>query len=107
MKIIDALKSLNSYPIPTPTVVNITEEAGLTATKEADAETRKSPAFKKAKALVYQYLAEAPNISQGGITYNFGQDERERFAKKATAMLDEIGDEEGAEFEVGYIGEDF
>ena len=107
MKIIDALKALNNYPIPTSTVVNITEEAGLTATNEADAKTRKSNAFKKAKALTYQFLAEAPNISQGGINYSFSQAERDMFAKKASALLDEIGDEEGADFEVGYVGEDF
>ncbi len=107
MKIIDALRSVSNYPIPTPTVVNITEEAGLTATNEADAKTRKSNAFKKAKALVYQFLAEAPNISQGGITYSFSKDERDIFEKQAAALLDEIGDEEGAEFEVGYVGEDF
>jgi len=107
MKIIDALKSLSNYPIPTSTVVNITEEAGLTATNEADAKTRKTAAYKKAKALTYQFLAEAPNISQGGITYKFNKEERDMFAKKASALLDEIGDGEGADFEVGYVGEDF
>ncbi len=107
MKIIDSLKSVSSYPIPTPTVVDITEEAGLTATDEADVETRKTAAFKKARALVYQFLAEAPNISQGGITYSFSAEERERFAKKAAALLEEAGEDDGTDFEVGYIGEDF
>ncbi len=107
MNIIDALKSISNYPIPTSTVVNITEEAGLTATKEADKETRNSPAFKKAKAMTYQFLSEAPNISQGGINYNFGTDERARFAKKAAALLQEAGEEDNTEFEVGYVGEDF
>lgn len=107
MNILDSLRSISNYPIPTPTLVNICEEAGLKATKEADKTTRQSDGYKKAKALVYQFLSEAPNVSQGGITYSFSQDERDRFAKKASALLDEIGEAEGTEIEMGYVGEDF
>ncbi len=107
MNITDALKSISNYPIPTSTLADACEEAGLDGTQEADKETRSSAAFKKAKAQIYQFLSEAPNISQGGINYSFGTDERARFAKKATALMQEAGEEDNTDFEVGYIGEDF
>ncbi len=109
MTITEALKSLTAYPMPAASLVNIAEEAGIEPQATADAEARASKGFKKAKALLYFFLAEAPNVSQGGISYSFSEDERSRFKKRAEALLKEIGDDDPA-LGVnigGYIGEDF
>lgn len=108
MKTSNAIKAMSSYPIPAATVENIIDEAGLDADADITREVRASNEFKKAKALTYAFLAEAPNITQGGISYTFNEDERSRFAKKSNSLLAELGeDEAGTDIPCGYIGEDF
>lgn len=109
MNIIESLKSLTAYPIPTATLVNIIEEVGLDSPQaEATSEIRHTKVYKRAKAHVYSFLAEAPNVSQGGISYSFSEDERSRFRKRAAAILEELGDDPSQGTNIGgYIGEDF
>lgn len=108
MNIIESLKSLTAYPVPTATLINICDEVGLDSQNEADSATRKAKAYNRAKAHVYSFLAEAPNVSQGGISYSFSEDERSRFRKRAAAILEELGDDPSQGTNIGgYIGEDF
>lgn len=107
MKASKALMSISSYPIPAPVIENIAGAAGLEPDTEVDLEVRQSDPFRRATAGVYQYLSEAPNVSQGGISYTFSEDERTRFAQRAGNILAELGDDQNAEVEVGYFGEDF
>ena len=106
MKASKALMSISSYPIPAPVIENIAGAAGLEPDTDVDLEVRQSDPFRRATAGVYQYLSEAPNVSQGGISYSFSEDERTRFAQRAGNILAELGDQ-NAEVEVGYFGEDF
>ncbi|OZT04969.1 hypothetical protein [Prevotella sp. 885] len=107
MKTSNAIKAMSSYPIPAATIENIIEEAGLDAEADITKEMRASDQFKKAKALTYAFLSEAPNITQGGISYTFSEDERSRFQKKSSNLLAELGEDEGSDIPCGYIGEDF
>lgn len=93
MTILQSLKSLSGYPIPQLSLVNIAEESGLTVGNEADEGVRQSKAFKRAKARVYILLSESPNVSQGGITYSFSDEDRKRFRMQAQDLLEEVGDE--------------
>lgn len=108
MKIRNAIKAINGYPIPPGTIENIADEAGLKADDDITKEVRASNEWKKARALTYAFLAEAPNITQGGISYTFSEDERSRFATKSNRLLAEFGEEETtSDIPCGYIGEDF
>lgn len=107
MKTSNAIKAMSSYPIPAATIENIIEEAGLDAEADFTKEMRASDQFKMAKALTYAFLSEAPNITQGGISYTFSEDERSRFQKKSSNLLAELGEDEGSDIPCGYIGEDF
>lgn len=107
MKTSNAIKAMSSYPIPAATIENIIEEAGLDAEADITKEMRASDQFKKAKALTYAFLSEAPNITQGGISYTFSEDERSRFQKKSSNLLAELWEDEGSDIPCGYIGEDF
>lgn len=108
MNIIESLKSLTAYPVPTATLTNICDEVGLDSQAAATSERRQAKAYKRAKALVYSFLSEAPNVSQGGISYSFSEDERSRFRKRAAAILEELGDDPSQGTNIGgYIGEDF
>ena len=107
MKASKALMSISSYPIPAPVIENIAGAAGLEPDTEVDLEVRQSDPFRRATAGVYQYLSEAPNVSQGGISYTFSEDERTRFAQRASNILASLCESQEAEIEVGYMGEDF
>lgn len=107
MNVLQSLKSLSGYPIPLATIQDVADGVGLDVDIELTPELRGSKEFKRAQARVYSYLSEAPNVSQGGISYSFSEEERRRFRLRAESILDEIG-ENGNAFgvEYGYKGED-
>lgn len=107
MKVLQSLKSLSSYPIPSAIVEDIADGAGLTVEAEVTQELRRDKRFKRAQARVYLFLSEAPDVTQGGISYAFNEEERRRFRLRAANLFTEIGDatsEAGVEY--GYKGED-
>lgn len=107
MTIGSALSALSNYPIPSAVVQNIVEGSGLGAEDEASIEIRKTNAFKRATANIYSFLATAPNVSQGGMTFSFSASERQLFQKKASLLLTEIDEADTADIQCGYIDEDF
>lgn len=107
MNVLQSLRSLSSYPIPTATIEDVAEGVGLAIDTELTQELRKDKRFKRAQARVYMFLSEAPNVSQVGISYSFSEEERRRFRLRAENLLEQIGDatsEAGVEY--GYKGED-
>lgn len=107
MNVLQSLRSLSSYPIPTATIEDVAEGVGLAIDTELTQELRKDKRFKRAQARVYMFLSEAPNVSQGGISYSFSEEERRRFRLRAENLLEQIGEatsEAGVEY--GYKGED-
>lgn len=104
--VIDALASISAYPVPLAVFDDAAGENGLDGMSEATDEVRKSAQFKRAKARIYRFLAEAPNVSQGGISYSFTSKEKDMFLKKAQSLLDDAdGDNGGGCY--GWMGEDF
>jgi hypothetical protein len=107
MTILESLKSLSGYPLSRLSLVDITEEVGLAADGEATQGVRQSKPFKRAKARVYIMLAEAPDVSQGGITYSFSDEDKKHFRMQAQALLEEVGDDiSGLGDDYGWMGED-
>lgn len=107
MNVLQSLKSLSGYPIPLATIQDVADEVGISVDAETTQELRGSKEFLRAKARVYLYLSKAPNVSQGGITYNFSDEDRRRFRQEAESILDEIGDDaNGLGVTYGYKGED-
>lgn len=105
--VLQSLKSLSGYPIPLATIKDVADEVGLDIDVELTQEIRNSKEFKRAKAQVYFFLSEVPNVSQGGISYSFSEEERRRFRLRAENILDEIGDSGIASgVEYGYKGEE-
>ena len=107
MNVLQSLRSISSYPIPTATIEDVAEGVGLAIDTELTQELRKDKRFKRAQARVHMFLSEAPNVSQGGISYSFSEEERRRFRLRAENLLEQIGDatsEAGVEY--GYKGED-
>lgn len=108
MTLLQSLKGISTYPIPSATLQSIAEGCGFTGEEEANPENLNTPEAKRAIAKVYIFLFTAPNVSQNGISFSFSAEERKAFRKIAKAILDEIGDDPsalGLGEKYGYKGE--
>ena len=92
-----SLKSLSSYPIPLATIEEVAEELGLNPSDDVTPSIRNSNKFKLAKAGIYDFLSEAPHISQAGVS-------RKRFKAKADSIRSEL--DYNNQDNYGYQGED-
>ena len=109
MTILQSLKSMTGYPIPLCTIQNIAEQRGIDIEGEATLEVRATREFRLAKADVLFWLADAPDVSQAGRSYNFTDKQRDNFRRQATEIYEDCGEElpAGSADSLGYTGELF
>lgn len=91
--ILDALKGINAYPVPPHTLNGIAVVRGLTLTDTATREILSGRQFKLAKADVLMWLSKAPNISQGGQSYSFSEEQRKDLRNEAKGLYTECGED--------------
>lgn len=91
--ILESLKGVNAYPVPLRTLVEIAERRGLSLTSEATQAVLRGKDYKLATADLLLWLSLAPNISQGGQSYSFTDEQRQQFRNRANALFDEFGEE--------------
>ena len=91
--ILESLKSVNAYPVPLRTLVEIAERRGLSLTSEATQADLRGKNYKLATADLLLWMSLAPNISQGGQSYSFTDEQRQQFRNRANALFDEFGEE--------------
>lgn len=91
--ILESLKSVNAYPVPLRTIVEIAERRGLSLTSDATQAELRGKDYKLATADLLLWLSLAPNISQGGQSYSFTDEQRQQFRNRANALFDEFGEE--------------
>lgn len=106
MTILQALRSVNAYPLTDEQLEIAAISAGLDPNSDALGAMAKKE-YTHAKANVYSLLAEAPNISQGGITFSFTSDEKKQFRQVACRLYNAIGVDVPQASKWGYQGEDF
>lgn len=87
---LDALKSVNAYPIPLRTLVETAERRNLSLTAEASQESLQSKEYRLAKADLLLWLSLAPNITQGGQSYSFTDEQRKRMRNEAQAIVEQL-----------------
>lgn len=80
---LEALKSVNAYPIPLRTLVETAERRNISLTADATQEELQSKNFRLAKADLLLWLSLAPNISQGGQSFSFTDEQRKDFKRQA------------------------
>lgn len=103
--ILESLKSVNAYPVPLRTLVETAERRGLSLTSEATQADLRGKNYKLATADLLLWLSLAPNISQGGQSYSFTDEQRQQFRNRANALFDEFGEEtSSAGITYGYKG---
>lgn len=95
-KVIEALKGLNSYPIPLRTLVETAEKRGLNIDTETTAEILKGKAYNLAAADIFLWLSFAPDVSQGGQSYSFTDEQRTQLRNHAKALYKDFDDDSGS-----------
>lgn len=84
------------------TLVSIAEGRGLTPYDFVDVV---SSDFRKATADVYMWLSNAPDVSQGGQSYSFTDEQRKHFRQHAMAIYKEEGEAKAVKSTIyGYKG---
>ena len=87
---IEALKSINAYPIPLRTLMETAERRELSVTAEATQEVLQSKAYRLVKADLLLWLSIAPDISQGGQSFSFTDEQRKDFKRQAQGIYDAL-----------------
>lgn len=88
--VLEALRGINSYPIPLRTLQEVAERRGVDLSAAATAVILRGGAFGLAKADLLLWLSMAPNITQGGQSYSFTDEQRTDMRNLAQELLDEF-----------------
>jgi hypothetical protein len=100
----ESLKSINGYPVPESTFIEIATSRDLELTEDATKTVLKSNSYRLAKADVMMWLSYAPDVKQADVSYSFNEDERKALRKAANAIYGELGDDAFTGTRFGYKG---
>lgn len=97
--------SINAYPVPQPFIETAAAKRGLDLGADFTSEAVMSDEYRLVYADIMLWLSEAPNISQGGQSYSFNDDQRLKFRNKALAIYGELGKDSSEQKAIyGYKG---
>lgn len=104
----DALLGVTGYPIPRRSVEAVALRRGLDLDSSASQGVMISREFRLCEADLLMWLFRAPNVSQGGQSYNFTDEQRKDFRRRAMGIynsLGDTGDATGSGIAYGYKGD--
>ena len=109
LSVYESLLAVSAYPIPDRVIRSTAAKRGVDAEGPATASTLAAPEFRLAKADLYMWLYFAPNVSQGGQSYSFTDEQRRLWKQQAMDIYDELGDPEADALrtQYGYMGSKF
>ena len=90
---LEALKGVSAYPVPLRTLVETAELRGISLNSEATQEVMQGRAYRLAYADLLLWLSLAPNITQGGQSFSFTDEQRRQMRNEAQALYDELEEE--------------
>lgn len=102
--VLEALRAVNSYPIPLRTITETAERREVDLDAEATAGVLLSRAFRLSRADLLIWLSYAPNVTQGGQSYSFTDEQRTRMRNEAQQIYDELEEEATPKTLYGYKG---
>lgn len=88
--VIDILRGINAYPIPVKEIIGACEYRGLSYYDDATSEIMSGKAFNLVKADLLLWLSISPDISQGGQSYSFTDEQRRVMRNQAQALYAEF-----------------
>lgn len=102
--ILEALRGINSYPIPLRTINEVAERRGVDINEETTLDILQSREFNLSRADLLWWLSFAPNVTQGGQSYSFSDEQRMRMRNMAQQIYDEMEEEGLPKTLYGYKG---
>lgn len=91
--VIEALRGVNAYPVPPRTLAAVARRRGVELDAEATREVLAGRAFNLARADLLMWLSAAPDVSQGGQSYSFTDEQRRQFRVRAAGLYRDFGAE--------------
>ena len=91
--VLESLQGINAYPIPLRTLVDAAEYRGLDMTVEVSQEIMQTAKYKLAQADLLLWLSLAPDVTQGGQSYSFTDEQRIQFRNRANRLYGECQEE--------------
>ena len=102
--LLSSLQSINAYPVPQSFFETAAASRGIDLEAEISQEALNSKAYRLTRADVLMYLSVAPNVSQGGQSYTFDEDQRRKFSNEALEIYDELAEDNSPKTNYGYKG---
>ena len=102
--VLEALRGINSYPIPLRTINEVAERRGVDLNEETTVDILQGRAFNLSRADLLLWLSYAPNVTQGGQSYSFSDEQRMRMRGMAHQIYDEMKEEGMPKTLYGYKG---
>lgn len=91
--ILEALKSITSYPVPDGTIRTIcTVRGGLDTSMGFTGEVYNTKDYQLALADLMIWISKAPNVSEGGVDFNLTNIDRNVMRERAQAIYKDQGD---------------
>lgn len=109
MTVVEALLAVSGYPIPYRTIEGVALKRGVALDATATEDVLASAGYLLCVADLYVWLYFAPNVTQGGQSYSFTDEQRRWWKAQALRIYDELDDEaaEGLKTRYGYMGAKF
>ena len=103
MTTLEALKGINSYPIPLRTLEETAGRRGVDLEAETTAEILRGKEYRLTYADLLMWLSFAPQVTQGGQSYSFTDDQRLQMRNRASELYEEL-EENSPKAQFGYKG---
>lgn len=84
--VLESLKAVNAYPIPLRTLLETIERRGLLQTDEATQQVLLGAKYNLALADLLLWLSFAPDITQGGQSFSFTDEQRLQLRNRAKQL---------------------
>ena len=105
MTILESLRGINAYPIPCGAIASVAESRQLPLDDRATGDVLAGAAYNLARADIFLWLSTAPDVSQGGQSYSFTDEQRASFRSIAYSLYREWGGNGSVpEVKYGYKG---
>lgn len=102
--ILDTLRGISAYPIPVRSIHEIAGKRGVDVNEELNTEVLASRRYNLCRADLLIWLSYAPNVTQGGQSYSFTDEQRLRMRNEAKQLYDEFEEESIPKTIYGYKG---
>ncbi len=103
----ESLLAVSAYPIPKRVIEATALKRAVDLEGPVDEAMLHSAAYRLAVADLYVWLYFAPNVSPGGQSYSFTDEQRKWWRKQAMATYEELEDEDALsalKTQYGYMG---